>query len=97
MIKLNPQSCLFVDLFVNTDWVCVGLYARLLWKICLPKLIPSESCFAFLAAGIGCLNFQDVGMVLDTWQILAVTGDGGMRSDGCSLLSSKCASPEIRC
>lgn len=69
----------------------------LLKKIHLARLIPGESCFAFLAAGIGCLNFQDVGMLLDTWQILAVTGDGGMRSEGCSFLSSKCAFPEIRC
>lgn len=68
----------------------------LLKKIHLARLIPGESCFAFLAAGIGCLNFQDVGMLLDTWQILAVTGDGGMRSEGYSFLS-KCAFPEIRC
>lgn len=82
----------------KADWVCVGLCACLLLKKThLARSIPGESCFAFLAAGIGYLNAQDVGMVLDTWQILSVTGDGGMRSEGCSCFSSKCAFSEMRC
>lgn len=68
----------FVLLFQR---VCAHL---LLKKIHLARLSPGEYCFASLATELGCLGFQDAGMLFGTWPFLVVTEDSGMRLDRCS-------------
>lgn len=55
----------------------------LLKKIHLARLFLGDYCFASLTE-LGCLGFQDAGIVFGTWQFLVVTDDSGMRPARCS-------------